>query len=162
VLFWLNLLAAKRQSVASIVRDHWRRFGRDFYTRHDYEGLQEDGARALMDHLRRRLDTLPGQRLGDYTVTHADDFAYTDPVDGSQGRGQGIRLLFGDTARLVFRLSGTGTSGATLRVYAERFEVDAARHGDTAQTALEPLLAVAREVADIPGHTGREAPDVVT
>ncbi|SFM37774.1 phosphoglucomutase [Ectothiorhodospira mobilis] len=162
VLFWLDLLAARRESVEAIVRDHWRRFGRDFYTRHDYEGLQEDGARALMQALRRRLDTLPGQRLGDYTVTHADDFAYTDPVDGSQARGQGIRLLFGDTARLVFRLSGTGTSGATLRVYAERFEADAARHGDTAQTALEPLLAVAREVADIPGHTGREAPDVVT
>ncbi|MBK1690571.1 alpha-D-glucose phosphate-specific phosphoglucomutase [Ectothiorhodospira mobilis] len=162
VLFWLDLLAARRESVEAIVRDHWRRFGRDFYTRHDYEGLESDGARALMDGLRRRLDTLPGQRLGDFTVTQADDFAYTDPVDGSEARGQGIRLLFGDTARLVFRLSGTGTSGATLRVYAERFEPDPARHGDTAQTALEPLLAVAREVADIPGHTGRDAPDVIT
>ncbi|MFP4683696.1 MAG: alpha-D-glucose phosphate-specific phosphoglucomutase [Ectothiorhodospira sp.] len=162
VLFWLNLLAERRESVEAIVRDHWRRFGRDFYTRHDYEGVDAERASALMEDLRRRLHSLPGQRLGDFTVTHADDFSYTDPVDGSEARGQGIRLLFGDTARLVFRLSGTGTSGATLRLYAERFEADPERHGETAQVALGPLLAVAREVADLPGYTGREAPDVIT
>ena len=133
VLFWLNILAARPgESVESIVRDHWRRFGRDIYSRHDYEGVDASAANALMADLREQLATLPGDRSSSATaaarrVVLADDFAYTDPVDGSVTTQQGIRIVFDDDARIVFRLSGTGTEGATLRVYLERFEPDPAR-----------------------------------
>ena len=162
VLFWLNLLAVRKQSVAEIVTDHWRRFGRNYYTRHDYEAVDSQAAAGLVDHLRERLPNLPGQRLGDYTVAYADDFAYTDPIDGSVSKSQGIRIGFEGGARIVLRLSGTGTEGATLRVYIESFEPDPARHHLDPQDALAPLIAIARDFAEIEARTGRTEPTVIT
>ncbi|MBK1717813.1 alpha-D-glucose phosphate-specific phosphoglucomutase [Thiocystis violacea] len=162
VLFWLNLLAVRQQSVAEIVIDHWRRFGRNYYTRHDYEAVELAGAEGLMDHLRRLLPDLPGRKLGDQTVSYADDFAYTDPIDGSVSEHQGLRIGFESGARIVYRLSGTGTAGATLRVYLEYFEPDPARHQQETQEAMRPLVLIARELAQIVARTGREEPDVVT
>ncbi|QIK37352.1 alpha-D-glucose phosphate-specific phosphoglucomutase [Caldichromatium japonicum] len=162
VLFWLNLLAVRQQSVAEILSDHWRRFGRNFYTRHDYEGLDLKSAELLIDHLRRLLPDLPGHQLGAETVSYADDFAYTDPIDGSRTERQGIRIGFASGARIVYRLSGTGTSGATLRVYLESFEPDPDRHQLDPQEALRPLVLIARELAQIETRTGRTEPDVIT
>jgi phosphoglucomutase len=162
VLFWLNLLAVRRQSVAEIVTEHWRRFGRNYYTRHDYEGIDSDAASGLVDHLRILLPDLPGKQLGAYTVAYADDFSYTDPVDGSVATAQGIRIGFEGGSRIVMRLSGTGTSGATLRVYIEQYEPDPARHDLPVQEALAPLILIARELAQIEARTGRAEPDVIT
>ncbi len=162
VLFWLNLLATRRQSVGEIVREHWRRFGRNFYTRHDYEAVDSESAQGLVDHLGILLPSLPGTRLGDYTVAYADDFSYTDPVDGSVSDKQGIRIGFEDGSRIVMRLSGTGTQGATLRVYIERYEAAPDRHEQPVQEALAPLILIARELAQIEARTGRAEPDVVT
>ncbi len=162
VLFWLDILAARGESVEAIVRDHWRRFGRNFYSRHDYEGVDSAAANALMTHLRESLATLPGRVFGAETVASADDFAYTDPVDGSLSTAQGIRIGLASGSRLVFRLSGTGTEGATLRVYLERFEADAAKHAVDTQAALAPLIALANELAGIRERTGRERPTVIT
>ncbi len=162
VLFWLNLLAVRRQSVADIVTEHWRRFGRNYYTRHDYEAVDSDAANGLVDHLRILLPDLPGKKLGDYTVAYADDFTYTDPVDGSLSSKQGIRIGFEGGSRIVMRLSGTGTQGATLRVYIEQFEPDPSRHDQPVQEALAPLILIARELAQIEARTGRAEPDVVT
>ena len=162
VLFWLNLLAVRQQSVADIVTDHWHRFGRNFYTRHDYEAVDLAAAEGLMDHLRILLPGLPGTRLGDFTVTYADDFAYTDPIDGSRSERQGIRIGFENGTRIVYRLSGTGTEGATLRVYLEFFEPDPAQHQRETQEAMQPLILIARELAQIEARTGRSEPDVIT
>jgi phosphoglucomutase len=162
VLLWLNILAVRRVSVAALMKDHWSRYGRDYYSRHDYEGVDKAAAESLMDSLRHRLDELPGTRVNELTVTAADDFAYTDPVDGSQSDHQGIRILFGDTARLVFRLSGTGTVGATLRVYMEQFEQDSSRQNEDTQQVLAALSAVAERLADIHKHLARDKPDVTT
>ena len=162
VLFWLNILAARGESVETIVRDHWCRFGRNVYSRHDYEGVDSAVAQALMDALRLRLPTLPGQAIGEGTVKYADDFAYTDPVDGSVSTGQGVRVGFEDGSRIVLRLSGTGTEGATLRVYLERFEPDASRHGIETQAALAGLIAAAEQLAGIAARTGRTQPTVTT
>jgi len=162
VLFWLNLLAVRGESVEAIVRSHWRHFGRNYYSRHDYDGLDSAVAEALMADLRGALATLPGRRFGDLTVERADDFAYTDPIDGSVSTGQGVRIGFAGDSRIVFRLSGTGTEGATLRVYLERFEPDPERHDIEAQTALAGLIAAAEGIAGIKSRTGRQAPDVVT
>ncbi len=162
VLFWLNLLAVRQQSVAEIVTDHWRRFGRNYYTRHDYEGVDLAGAEGLMAHLRMLLPDLLGRTLGNQTVSYADDFAYTDPIDGSVSKQQGIRIGFESGARIVFRLSGTGTEGATLRVYLEYFEPDPAHHQQDTQEAMAPLVLIARELAQIETRTGRSEPDVVT
>jgi phosphoglucomutase len=162
VLFWLNLLAERKQSVGEIVRDHWRRFGRNYYTRHDYEAVDPEAARNLMDHLRILLPDLPGKALGDHRVEYADDFAYTDPVDASLSEQQGIRIGLEGGSRLVFRLSGTGTQGATLRVYMEFFEPDPAKHDQDTQVAMAPLILIARELAQVEARTGRGKPDVVT
>jgi len=168
VLFWLNILAARPgESVEAIVHDHWRRFGRDIYSRHDYEGVDPGAANGLMRQLRESLGGLPGQGFDLGGTNHsrvvlADDFAYTDPVDGSVTTGQGIRIGFDDGARIVFRLSGTGTEGATLRVYLERFEADPARQEVATQEALAPLIAAAERIAGIRGRTGRDRPTVVT
>ena len=162
VLLWLNILAARRESVAAIAADHWARYGRNYYARHDYEGIDSAAADALMAELRGRLATLPGSDVGGLRVVRADDFAYTDPVDGSIAAGQGVRIGFDGGSRIVFRLSGTGTSGATLRVYIERYEPPT---GDLAQetpAALAPLITAAQALAGITRHTGRTAPDVVT
>ncbi|HSE13660.1 MAG TPA: alpha-D-glucose phosphate-specific phosphoglucomutase [Rudaea sp.] len=162
VLFWLNLLAHQRKPVAGIVRAHWRMFGRDVYTRHDYDGLDAAVAHELMAALRGRTGDLVGRRFGARTVRIADDFRYVDPVDGSQSVGQGIRVIFDDEARIVYRLSGTGTSGATLRVYIERPERDAARFDHDAQAALGDLIGLAGELGEIAVRTGRARADVIT
>jgi phosphoglucomutase len=160
VLMWLNVLARRRQSVAAIVTGHWAKYGRNTYSRHDYEAIDSAAANGLMEHLRGL--GLTGKTLGAYTVATHDDFAYTDPVDGSVSTNQGIRIIFADGSRIVFRLSGTGTEGATLRVYLERYEPDPARHGLDPQEALADLIAIAGEVAEIETRTGRTAPTVIT
>jgi phosphoglucomutase len=161
VLFWLNILAVRGEPATAIVADHWARYGRDFYRRHDYEAIESERANRLIEGLRRRIPTLPGQRFGDFEISACDDFAYTDPVDGSTSAHQGVRVEFADGARAVYRLSGTGTEGATLRVYLERFEPDRARHALAADAALTPLAAAAAAIADIAEITGRTAPSVV-
>jgi len=162
VLFWLNILAERRESVADIMADHWRRFGRNFYSRHDYEALDSEVAAKLMDDLREKVTGLAGQTVDGYTVEWADDFSYTDPVDGSQSHHQGIRVVLAGGDRIVYRLSGTGTAGATLRVYLERYEADPALHQQDTQAALKGLIGLADRIAGIRERTGREAPDVVT
>jgi phosphoglucomutase len=162
VLVWLNIIAATGRRADAIVRDHWAEFGRDYYSRHDYEEVDSDAAKALMAALRAKLPTLPGQSFAGLTVAAADDFAYADPVDGSVTPAQGVRVLFAEDARAVFRLSGTGTVGATLRVYLERFEPDAARHALPVQDVLAPVIAAARAIAGIAAHTGRAEPSIIT
>jgi phosphoglucomutase len=162
ILFWLNVLAVRGGSVESLVREHWARYGRNFYSRHDYEAIDGAAAELLMGELRSRLPGLQGRQLGGMAVERADDFAYTDPVDGSTIGRQGLRIVFAGGSRIVFRLSGTGTEGATLRVYLERYEPDARRHDVPTQAALAPLIEIARSVARIEAVTGRREPSVVT
>jgi len=162
VLLWLNILAKRGESVKAIAEAHWATYGRNYYARHDYEGIETAAADTLMAELRGKLATLPGTQVAGLEVASADDFAYTDPVDGSVSAKQGVRIGFVGGSRVVFRLSGTGTSGATLRVYIERYEPAG---GDLAQEtpqALAPLIAAAEAVAGIAQHTGRTMPDVVT
>ncbi|GAB3388320.1 alpha-D-glucose phosphate-specific phosphoglucomutase [Massilia agri] len=166
VLFWLNMLAARTKtgnaSVNEIVREHWARFGRNYYSRHDYEAVDTIAADSLMMALREKLPALAGQTLGSFRVAVADDFAYTDPVDGSLSTRQGIRIAMVDGSRIVFRLSGTGTEGATIRLYLERFEADPARHDIDTQEALSELIAIADQVAELRQRTGRTGPSVIT
>ncbi|MDP1529904.1 alpha-D-glucose phosphate-specific phosphoglucomutase [Rhodoferax sp.] len=162
ILFWLSLQGATGRSVESLVREHWRIYGRNYYTRHDYEGIAVDVAQALMQDLRAALPALPGRQFGTRRLVLADDFAYTDPVDGSVSGQQGIRLIFDDGARVIFRLSGTGTEGATLRLYLERYEADSAKQDQPVQPALAELAAVAEQVAGISGRTGMAGPTVAT
>jgi len=162
VLLWLNILAARRQSVDEIVREHWASFGRNYYARFDFEEVDATAANALMDELRGKLEHLLGQKAGGHSVAYADDFAYTDPVDGSTAAQQGVRVLFDDGSRVVFRLSGTGTAGATLRVYLERYEPDPTKQDEEARTALASVIQAAEDLAGIARHTGRTEPDVVT
>ena len=162
VLFWLNILAVRGESVEAIVRDHWRRYGRHFYSRHDHEGVDAAAAQALMQRVRDQLPTLPGRVLPAGRVAWADDFAYTDPVDSSTSTGQGLRIAFDGGARIVLRLSGTGTEGATLRLYFERYEPDATQHGIDTQLALAPLIASAEALAGVTATTGRTQPTVIT
>ena len=162
VLFWLNLLAVRGESVADIARRHWARFGRNYYSRHDYEGVPTDGANQLIESLRAQFTALPGTSHGAYTVAFCDDFAYSDPIDGSVSTKQGIRIGFTDGSRIVFRLSGTGTEGATLRVYLERYEADTTKQGLDSQVALGDLIAIADGIAGIQRYTGREKPSVIT
>lgn len=162
VLLWLNIIAAREQSVDQIVREHWATYGRNYYTRHDYEEVDAGIANALVDDLRARLLGLPGQNFGDLQVAYADDFAYLDPVDGSTSARQGIRIGFTDGSRIVMRLSGTGTVGATLRLYLERYEATDGRHDLETQLALEPLVVLAEELSGLRQRTGREQPTVIT
>ncbi|WP_439872296.1 alpha-D-glucose phosphate-specific phosphoglucomutase [Rhizobium leguminosarum] len=162
VLLWLNILAVRGESVADIVTQHWQTYGRNYYSRHDYEGLDTDAANGLVDNLRSQLSTLPGKSFGNLKVEKADDFAYHDPIDKSVSEHQGIRVLFEGGSRVVFRLSGTGTSGATLRVYIERYEPDSTRHNIETQEALADLIAAAESIASIRERTGRDAPTVIT
>jgi phosphoglucomutase len=162
VLFWLNILAVRQQSVADIVTEHWRTYGRNYYSRHDYEAVDSDRANTLIETLRAKAPSLAGQALGRYTVEYGDDFSYTDPIDGSVSQKQGVRLGFTDGSRIVFRLSGTGTSGATLRVYLESYEPDAAKQGLDPQVALDELIRIADQVAQIRTLTGMDRPTVIT
>ena len=162
VLLWLNVLAARKQSVGDIVREHWATYGRNYYSRHDYEEVDANAANTLIKDLRDRLPGLAGQKFGALTIESGDDFAYYDPVDGSDTAHQGIRLHFQGGARIVYRLSGTGTAGATLRIYIERFEADPKNHNIETQTALADLIALSRSLPDIARHTGRDAPTTIT
>ncbi len=162
VLFWLNILAVRKCSVEDIVRQHWQKYGRNFYTRHDYEGVAKDRAEDMMQNLRNRLHSLPDRVVGSMRISYSDDFSYTDPVDGSKSAGQGIRIQFNDGSRIVYRLSGTGTEGATLRVYIERFEENPAAHRIETQAALSDLIAFANNIAEIQKFTSRSKPTVIT
>ena len=162
VLFWLNLIAVRRQSVADIVHEHWQKFGRDIYCRHDYEAVDTPIANGIVEHLRKQLPALPGQAFGEYVVKFADEFCYEDSVDGSISQNQGIRIGFENGSRIVFRLSGTGTVGATLRIYLERFEADAARINQDAQEALGELIDLAEQFCEVKKRTGRTEPNVMT
>jgi len=162
ILFWLNLIAIKRQSVADIVHEHWQKFGRDIYCRHDYEAIESPVADSIVEHLREQLTTLPGQSFGEYVVGYADEFSYEDPIDGSISKNQGMRIGFENGSRIVFRLSGTGTVGATLRIYIERFEADVTKHDQDAQEALSELIILAEQFCEVKKRTGRTEPDVTT
>lgn len=162
VLLWLNILAVRGESASEIVTQHWAAYGRNYYSRHDYEEVETDRANALVDELRAKLGSLPGTGVRGMTIASADDFAYHDPVDGSVSKNQGIRVLFEGGSRVVFRLSGTGTSGATLRLYVERYEPDKNRHDLDTQEALADLIAAADDIAGIRNHTGRAKPSVIT
>ncbi|EHS53700.1 phosphoglucomutase/phosphomannomutase alpha/beta/alpha domain III, partial [Rhizobium sp. PDO1-076] len=162
VLLWLNILAVRGESVSDIVHQHWATYGRNYYSRHDYEGVDTERANGLVAMLRDKLATLPGTKVGDLTVAAADDFSYHDPVDHSVSNNQGIRILFEGGSRVVFRLSGTGTSGATLRVYIERYEPDASRHDIETQAALADLIAAAETLAEIKSRTAFDEPTVIT
>jgi phosphoglucomutase len=196
VLFWLNIVAARKQSVAAmtrrceasgagmaashplpqtagfasnvsrdveaIVREHWARYGRNVYSRHDYEGIPVEAANGVMELLKDSFDTLKGAQFGHLQVKQCDDFSYTDPVDGSFSTGQGIRILFVDGSRIVFRLSGTGTEGATLRIYLESYEPDVANHHLDAQEALATLIGIAMQISELRKRIGRDKPTVIT
>ena len=162
VLFWLNVLAARQESVETIVKEHWQLYGRNFYSRHDYEGVDSDRANTLVDNLRKNGAALVGQKFGNYEVAFCDDFSYTDPIDGSVSSKQGIRIGFTDDSRIVFRLSGTGTEGATLRLYVESYEPNIAKHSLDTQEALKELIEIADQIAQIKVLTGRDRPTVIT
>ncbi|MFI3180190.1 MAG: alpha-D-glucose phosphate-specific phosphoglucomutase, partial [Methylococcales bacterium] len=162
VLFWLNLIARRRQSVEEIVHEHWRKFGRDIYSRHDYEAVDSEVANAIMVSLRKQITTLAGQVFGDYVVKYADEFCYHDSIDGSTSANQGFRIGFENGSRIVFRLSGTGTVGATLRIYIERFEPDISKHHQDPQIALAELIELAEQFCKIKQLTGLAEPTVIT
>jgi phosphoglucomutase len=162
VLFWLNLIAASGKTVNQIVQEHWARFGRNYYSRHDYEAVDAAAADKMMVDLRAKLESLAGQTFGEFRVSQADDFVYTDPVDKSVASRQGIRIIMTDGSRIVLRLSGTGTEGATVRVYLERYEADPSRHNLDTQEALAPLIAIAEQVSQLKQRTGRQQPSVIT
>lgn len=162
VLLWLNILAKTGKSVADLMADHWARYGRNYYSRHDFEAVDSKAANDLVAHLRSRLSDLPGQTIGGLTIENADEFSYVDPVDDSTSSGQGIRIFLKDNGRIVLRLSGTGTEGATLRVYLEKLETDPDAMHEDPQTALSPIITAANAIAEISARTGRSEPDVIT
>jgi hypothetical protein len=162
VLFWLNLVARRRQSVLDIVEEHWQTFGRDIYSRHDYEAVESSIAHEIMSSLREQIQTLPHQTFGDYTISYADEFCYHDSIDGSTSANQGFRVGFENGSRIVFRLSGTGTVGATLRIYIERFEPDCAKHNQDPQIALAQLIELAEQFCRVKERTGLTEPTVIT
>ena len=162
VLLWLNILAVRQQSVADILAQHWAKYGRNYYSRHDFEAIETAGADAMVAALRDSLPALPGRQIEGMTISGADDFAYSDPVDGSVSTKQGVRILFADGSRIVMRLSGTGTAGATLRLYLERYAPGPDGLDHDPQEALAPVIRAAHALAGIAAHTGRTAPDVIT
>ena len=162
ILLWLNILAVRKQPVADILAEHWAKFGRNYYSRHDFEAIASDKADAMMAALRASLPGLAGRQIEGMTIAAADDFAYTDPVDGSVSQKQGVRILFTDGSRIVLRLSGTGTEGATLRLYLERYAAGPDGLDHDPQEALAPVIRAAHALAGIEGYTGRNAPDVIT
>jgi phosphoglucomutase len=162
VLLWLNILASRRQSVDQIVREHWATYGRNYYTRHDYDEVDAGAANGLIDALREQLPSPQRFSRDGFEAAYADDFTYTDPIDSSVSARQGVRIGFNDGSRIVFRLSGTGTVGATLRVYLERYEPPNGQHDLDTQAALGPLITFADKIAGITERTGRTAPSVIT
>ncbi len=162
VLFWLNILATRRTSVSDLMKDHWAKYGRNYYSRHDYEAVDSDAAHDLMSNIRGQLTEITGKTIAGETISDADEFAYDDPVDGSRSEGQGLRLTTASGGRIVMRLSGTGTEGATLRVYLEQLETDPAKMDQDPQKALASIIQVAQDVAEIAQRTGRTEPDVIT
>jgi len=160
VLLWLNILAVTGKSVAQVMEDHWAEFGRTYYSRHDYEAIDTETANRLVEDLRADLGGLTGWTHEGLVIEEAEDFAYTDPVDGSVSAHQGLQIRFRGGARVVLRLSGTGTEGATLRVYLERF--DDSDFGQDPQAALAPVIAATEALAGIGKRTGRSGPDVIT
>lgn len=162
VLYWLNILAARKESVADIVKAHWQQYGRNYYTRHDYEGIDLEAAKGLMAHVESQLAGLVGKELAGGKVAYADNFSYTDPVDSSVSKNQGLRIGFEDGSRIIYRLSGTGTVGATLRIYIEKYEADTAKQEQDTQEALKPLIDLAAEIAELGKRTGRDKPSVIT
>ena len=162
VLYWLNIIAAVNMSVEDIVRAHWKKYGRNFYSRHDYEAVDSKVANEIMDAMRAKAESEVGKFYGEYEVETFDDFKYIDPVDKSESAHQGIRVLFKDGSRIVFRLSGTGTQGATIRIYIEKYEPNVARHDMDPQEALAELIEIAEEISGVKAKTGRKKPDVIT
>ncbi len=162
VLLWLNILAVTGKPVAEVLAAHWRDYGRNFYTRHDYEAVETATANAVMDGVRAKLNALPGRSFAAGVVAAADEFAYDDPVDGSRSEGQGLRVMFEGGARVVFRLSGTGTEGATIRVYLEAYQDDPAKIGADPAEALGAVIESAEAISDLRAITGRSGPDVTT
>ncbi len=162
VLYWLNILAARQQSVEAIVTEHWQQFGRNYYSRHDYEAVPSDAAHQVMAEVRHQFDSLQGNMLAGRKISLCDDFSYTDSIDGCVSRNQGIRILFEDGSRIIFRLSGTGTEGATIRLYLESFEGDASQQHMDAQDALAPLIEAADSISKLKVLTGRNQPTVIT
>lgn len=162
VLFWLNIIAAKKMGVEAMMKAHWLEYGRNVYSRHDYEAIPTDAANGVIAHIKSQFTTLPGRSFGSYTVKACDDFSYHDSIDGSVSNNQGIRILFTDGSRIVFRLSGTGTEGATLRIYLEAFEPDSGKHHLDAQVALAEMIQIALQISQLVEKTGRTAPTVIT
>ncbi|MEY8715254.1 alpha-D-glucose phosphate-specific phosphoglucomutase [Francisella philomiragia] len=162
VLFWLNLVAATGKQIDQLVEEHWQKFGRNFYSRHDYEAIDTVIANSIMSSLRDKLSSLAGTQLNGEKVAKADDFSYTDPIDGSVSNHQGIRIIFEDGSRIVFRLSGTGTQGATLRIYLEKYESDSSKFNIPTQQALASLIDIAGDLTNIKSLTGMTEPTVVT
>ena len=162
VLYWLNIIAATNMSVEEIVKAHWKKYGRNYYSRHDYEGVDSTVAKAMMDDMTARAESEIGKFYGDYEVETFDNFTYVDPVDKSVSKNQGVRVLFKDGSRIVFRLSGTGTQGATVRVYIEKYEPNVAKHDLDPQVALADLIEIAETISGVKARTGRKKPDVIT
>lgn len=162
VLYWLNIIAATNMSVEEIVKAHWKKYGRNYYSRHDYEGVDGTVAKAMMDDMTARAESEVGKFYGDYEVETFDNFTYVDPVDKSVSKNQGVRVLFKDGSRIVFRLSGTGTQGATVRVYIEKYEPNVAKHDLDPQVALADLIEIAETISGVKAKTGRKKPDVIT
>merc|ERR1712216_692410 len=172
VLAWLSILAyrnkdvpvgGKKVSVEQITKEHWAKYGRNFFSRYDYEGCESDPCNAMVESLRAKAAaSKKGDKYGDYELDYADDFEYTDPIDGSVSKNQGVRFVFTDGSRFIFRLSGTGSSGATVRMYIEQYEADPAKQGADAQVALAPLIKIALETSELAKFTGRESPTVIT
>ncbi len=162
VLFWLNIIAVKQMSVEAILMAHWAEFGRNVYSRHDYEAIPTEAANSVIAYIKAQFNSLPHQVFGTYTVKTCDDFSYLDPIDGSISHNQGIRILFTDGSRIVFRLSGTGTEGATIRIYLEAFDSDTKNHHLDAQVALSEMIKIALQISQLVEKTGRVAPTVIT
>ena len=162
ILLWLNILANKRISVKELLESHWSEFGQNYYTRHDFEEIANEPANAVMAHIKSQLPQLAGHTFGSLTVKTADDFSYHDPIDGSVSHNQGLRIQFTDGSRIVYRMSGTGTVGATIRMYIEQYQADPAQHGQDTQETLKELIQIAYQIADIAALTGRSAPNVIT
>ncbi len=162
ILFWLNIIANTKKSVSEIVKDHWIKFGRNYYSRHDYENIDTDVANALMDHIREQFSSLGGKEFGEYMVSTADDFNYIDSIDGSETSKQGIRIIFTNGSRIIYRLSGTGTKGSTLRIYIEKYESEISKQSQDTQVALSDLIKIADDIGEIIKRTGMKQPTVIT